>query len=361
MSILLKHLLTPYMAPAGDDGSDNGGGGGSVDRGDDFTPTDEGEGDAGSADKGEASDEGEGGDADEGDDPPRDKKGRFTKGDAADEDEGDEGDEGKDADKGGAKGKKAIMIPKGRFDEARSKHREREQALQARIEALEKQSQREAQTDDVKKLNDEIETLESDYSKALTDGKADKAQELMKAIRLKERRVVEIETSYKSAQAKELAVEEFKLDSLVSKLEADFPQLNPDSDEYSQEVVDEIGILRKGFENGGLASSQALAKAAKYVLGAAQKKTDDEPERRGLGADGKDKGADRRQKQLKKNLDAAGKQPPRMDDAGVDSSKKGGGVDAKSVNRMTEEEFAALPESTKSRLRGDVFDENALA
>lgn len=40
MNPLLRTLLSRYMAPAGDDGSDTGGTG-AIDRGDDFAPTDD--------------------------------------------------------------------------------------------------------------------------------------------------------------------------------------------------------------------------------------------------------------------------------------------------------------------------------
>lgn len=348
MSILFQKLFSQYMRPAGEE--DGGGSGGTVDRGDDVD-LDDPVGDDDGADAGdESSSSGE-----------RDEKGRFkaknTDDESGDEDDGDESDK---SDEGKNGKKKPIMIPKARFDELNRSARETNAQLQARIDQLEKQSQREAQTDDVKKLNDEVETLEADYSKALADGNTAKAQELMRSIRLKERRIVEIETEYKSARARDQALEQFKLDSLIDKLESDFPVLNPDTDEYDQEKVDEIGLLRTGFERGGLSSSAALAKAVKYVLGEAQtKEAEKSSQKRGLG--GGDKGGERRQKQLEKNIDASKRQPPRLDDSGVDSSKKGGGIDAKSVARMTEEEFKALPESTKARLRGDIIDENASA
>jgi hypothetical protein len=345
MNELLKQMLRlgGYMNEA-DDGTGGGASGGAAaDRGDDLAPADIGDkADDKGADGADEKKEGEGdGEAagadgdnkdgeDKDDETPRDKDGKFTK--------------------------KDPVIPKARFDELNRKAREREAALQTRIAELEKQAVKEVQQQDSAKLEKEIEDLEEEYQKLLDDGKTDKAKEVMRQIRLKERQVVAMEVEHKSEKARVQAVEQLKFDNLVEKLESEYPVLNPDADEFDEAKVEEVVFLRQSFERSGMSSTAALAKAVKYVLGDVQKKDEPAP-KRGIDADGK-KDA-RRAEQVKKNIDAAVKQPAKMGDAGMDSNKKGGGLDTSNVNDMSEEEFNALPAATKARLRGDTFDEVA--
>ena len=63
---------------------------------------------------------------------------------------------------------------------------------------------------------------------------------------------------------------------------------------------------------------------------------------------------DRKEAQVAKNLDTQRRQSPSMKDAGMDSDKAGI-KDKIDVSKLTPEEFAALPEATKAKLRGDVL------
>lgn len=337
MNELLKRMLGfgGYMNEA-DAGEGGGAGGGAVDRGDDYAP-------AGIDDK------------------PTDEKVEDEK---VEDDEKVEEDEDKTEEdeqprnKDGKFAKKDPVIPKARFDEVNRKAREREAALQARIAELEKQATKEVAVQDAAKLEKEVEDLEEEYQKLLDDGKTDKAKEVMRQIRLKERQIVTMEAEHKSERARVQAIEQLKFDNLVEKLESEYPVLNPDSDAFDEVKVEEVVFLRQSFERSGLSSTAALAKAVKYVLGDAQKKPEakeDDEARDGIGS--KKKVDERRKEQIKKNIDAATKQPPKLGEAGMDSNKKGGGIDSSNVNDMTEEEFNALPAATKARLRGDIIDE----
>jgi hypothetical protein len=55
----------------------------------------------------------------------------------------------------------------------------------------------------------------------------------------------------------------------------------------------------------------------------------------------------------KENIKDAKKQPPDLSDSGVDSSKQGKTTEDIDVTRLSMEEFDALPDTTKARLRGD--------
>lgn len=96
--------------------------------------------------------------------------------------------------------------------------------------------------------------------------------------------------------------------------------------------------------------SKALIKAGSDIMKrfAPQKQGEPEPEKEGLKNE-----SDRKQAQVSKNLDVTKRQPASMKDVGLDSDKLGATSTTPDVNQMTREEFDALPESTKARMRGD--------
>jgi hypothetical protein len=144
---LYQKLFGRFAAPANEDGGDAGGG--VVDRGDDFVPTDDDE----AVDKKEAAD-----------DKAEDKKEA-----ADDKKEGDEGDD---------KGKK---IPEARFTEAIRKHKDRQAALEARIKELEGAATSTKVSKDIQGVEADIDKLQDEYEEAIADNNKDK----MKAIRAK--------------------------------------------------------------------------------------------------------------------------------------------------------------------------------
>lgn len=335
MHYLLKSLLAHagLMAPADDDGSDNGG---AVDRGDEFDPlgaegvddkADDSAADDSAADDDKDADDDDAADDDKADDkedddlPPKKAK----------KDDGDDG-----------KARRQIRVPKARLDQEIAARK----ALEQRLADLTKQSKKEAEDTTSASLDREIAELENKYDELLADGETKKANEIMRAIRAKERQAVELRSEQKSERARVQAVEQIRLDTLIEKLEADFPALDPDATDYDQEAVDEVMLLRGGFEKQGMTSTDALARAVKYVLGTPAKKAAADEPKKGLG-DG------RRQSQTKKNLDAEKRIPGRVDRVGVDSDRRGENR-SQDVTNMSEEEFNSLPESTKARLRGDL-------
>lgn len=245
--------------------------------------------------------------------------------------------------------KQNLKVPKARLDAAIAKGRAREAELRAQIEALTRTSASDATTTSVATIEKEIEELEAKHKAALDDGKSDAATALLREIRIRERQISDLRSEFKSEQARLLAVEQVKVDLLVSRLEEQFPQINPESDEYDQEVVDEVLFLRQSFEAKGLPSSEALSRAMKYVFVAAPAKPE-ESEKKGLAAGGA--GGDRKVKAVGKTVDAMKRTPPSTSLAGADTDKKGGAPET-NVQQMTDEEFEALPESTKARMRGD--------
>lgn len=256
---------------------------------------------------------------------------------------------------------KPTSIPIARFNEAQRKSREREAALTARIDSLTKDGDARVQEEDVAKLEESIAALEVAYNDHLKDGETKEALDVMRQIRKAERDVSTLLSDKKSSAAQAMAVEEIKVDFIIKDLEEKNPILDPKSDEYDDDVVSLISAARTGFESEGMSSSAALDKASREVLRRIQpaaKAADesDGDEEKGLGAKKVD---GRKSKQVKANIDAKKAQGADMDVAGVDSDKKGGGVETKSAMDMTDEDMEALPASKLAQLRGDFVPADA--
>lgn len=260
---------------------------------------------------------------------PRDEKGKFT-----------------------GKG-----IPKARFDEAVGKEREAREAAERRAAELERQlnasTQQQAQSTAVAELEASIEALEAKHAELLLDGDTAGAAKVMKDIRMSERQIARAESEAIVNQRTSQALESQRVNTAVARLEADYAPLNPDSEAYDGDLVELVlSKQRTLIQQQGMAPSEALTLAASTVMKRfGTQTTPVEPDEKGLAA--AKQLADRKADQVKKNLATAGKQPPSMKDSGLDSDKAGQTGKLPNVSQMTTEEFNALPESTKAKLRGD--------
>lgn len=333
MNPLLMKLLSVYMAPEGEGSS----GGGTADRGDNLDGDKKPEGEAGEEGAGKEGESSGGTEADakkedgeDGDDKQgRDEKtGRFTK-----------------------KERDEQHIPKARFDEAVGKERSAREAAERRAAELEAQVAREEKSADIAAKEAEIEKLEEQHAKLLIDGEKEKATEVMKKIRHSEREIARLESDAKVSSATSRAVEQVRVEAVIARLEADHPMMNEKSEDYNPRVVNLVlAEQRRLISEERLTPAKALQQAADTIIElVTPKKTDDGDSKGGLSA--AQKSADRKSEQVKRNIDTSQRQPASMKDAGKDSDKAGEGkVD---VANLTQAEFAALPDSTKARLRGD--------
>lgn len=257
---------------------------------------------------------------------PRDPDGKFTKKD------------------------KEQHIPKSRFDDAVNKERQAREAAEGQLAELQKQLKTVDRNADNEKLEADIKTLEQQHTKLMLDGEAEKAAAIMSEIRMKERQIGIASNSALTEQAKEQAREEMRMELTIERLEGTYDEFNPEHEKFDAGLVDMVLALQRHKISQGLSPSKALVAAATDVM--KRMGTDGGTgEARGLAA--AEKGADRKAEQVAKNLDAAKRQPASTKAAGKDSDK--GGETAPTVAGMTMAEFAALPESTKSKLRGDTL------
>ena len=243
------------------------------------------------------------------------------------------------------------MLPKHRYDTVRARNR----ALQERLERMEQERQellerakgsettpsdKPADTDE-ESPQELLIQLEEKITDALLDGDKSLVVELRKKQRELEQYIFQQELASTAQNATFQAREQVRLDTTVDFLEATYPELNPDAENFNQELVNELEELRAAFEASGQYSpSQALLKAAKYMF-------PDVPETPTAPAAPSKSGA------VKKAVSAAQKQPPSLKKVGQDADT-GGIVEDIDPSKITEKDLEALPEQTLARLRGDI-------
>jgi hypothetical protein len=248
-----------------------------------------------------------------------------------------------------AKGKedKGRFIPKDRFDEAVRKERGEKEEFARRLKEYEdREAQRETSAD-YAKAQKAIRGMIEQHTSLLADGELEKASDLMEQILGMQAEMAEHKAEAKASAAKNQAKEEVRYEALVAKLEADYPQINPDAEEFDKATVRKMTAMMSGLmQTERMSASQALKEAVEIILGPIQK-----------NSAGKERVAEsglrRKEEAVKKALEAKNKQPASTNAMGVDHDKTGGPLDSSAVMKMSYDEFVKLPESKLSELRGD--------
>lgn len=249
------------------------------------------------------------------------------------------------------------QIPKSRFDQAVKKARDEAAAATKKADDLEAQIKANQGEVDAEKIELRIDEAEDELEKAIADGNVDKKAALRKEIRQLNRQLSDGNAAAHAARATAIAVEQIRYDALVSVMETEHPELNPDNeDTYDQDMVEELTDYKSAFEAKGLSSSEALKKALKAVYKAAAAKKEEEPEEEvdeEKEQVAKDLAAKKKADTVAAALAAKKKQPPDQKKTGLDSDKAGK-KDAKvDVKKLSNTEFDALSEDEKKKLRGD--------
>ena len=234
----------------------------------------------------------------------------------------------------------AHMIPKSRYDSAQARARAAEkkvkeyEAQQAAQVATDVSATRQAET-----LDTRLEEIDRDIEQARLDGDVDKIVGLQKTARDVEKQIYQSMAEVAASNAGSAAQESVKLDSLIDTLETQYDILNPDSENFDEDKINEILDMQGAFVKNGDSASAAMLKAIGYIM----------PEERIT-----DEVANKRRTNVAKNLKAASAQAPGSNETGMNSDAGGKSTDQKvDVSQMTMEEFDALPPETIKRLRGD--------
>ena len=197
----------------------------------------------------------------------------------------------------------------------------------------------------------DFDAKEVEYQNMVLDGETDKAVGLRREIRKAERATLEFEMRAEMNQTVSQDRQMNALQQAANAMEEAYPVFSRDSAVYNEDMTNEVVELRDAFMMKGYEAVDALSKAVKYVV----KDHDlDQAQESAPSLAGKAQKSDelaKKRAQVSRKLQAAEAQPPEL--PGESSSMHGEkGLD---VSTMTEEEFAALPEATLKRLRGDIL------
>lgn len=234
--------------------------------------------------------------------------------------------------------KKEPMIPKSRLDEVLAKNK----ALQAEIEAerAAREARQPAVDKDAKAFD--FDAKETEYMKLVMEGETDKALKVRKEIRAAEQAQLVAQTSTHTAQDSEAVA----LQKAAAEIEANFPQFRKGHEKFNEEATKVVIKMRDGLIATGSNAVEALNEAVEFAV-------------RKFGFDESIENKDRtnvveldekrKADATKKKIDAQQKQPPELKGEGNKTKRQ----EPNAVEEMSDEEFNALPESAKRRLRGD--------
>jgi hypothetical protein len=320
----------------GGDGADAGGTG-TVDRGDDFTPTDDDEQPAAAADPGPDVDP-ENPDADTDADPEADKDDKEEKADAK---------------------KREARIPLSRHKEMLEKERAKRSELEQKLAQYQQGTQVAQLNEDITTAENDILKLEKEYATLLADGEVEKATAAMAKIRGLERQMAEAKSDMKIAAAESRAAERARYNIALERIEAEYPMLNADHDDYDADLMQDVVDLKASYEaRRGLTPTAAMQKAVEKLLGAstkAQQKVLDTTPRVSEKDVAKEKATERKQGAVKTALDAAKRTPPSTARVGMDNDKAGGALTAADLKKMSQADFAKLTDEQLAQMRGDTI------
>lgn len=329
MNLTLNHPLRRlYLAP-----DDAAGGTDTVDRGDDLTPSPD---KAGQGGEGEAA------------------AAALLEKELADKAAAAEADKDPDADPDKSDPKKDSRIPLSRHEKILAKERETRQNLERELKKYQGGAQVADLNADIRVAEDKVLTLEKEYARLITDGETEKAAVKMAEIRRTERDINEAKSDAKLSAAVARATENVRYGTALERIEAEYPMLNEDHDDFDEAVFGEVVELMNGYKAQGYTPTDALQKAVRKELGAktaAQKKVIDTTPR----VDPKDVAAARRKDATNKTIAAVENTPASTAKIGTDSDKIGGGLSAKAVMGMSQKEFAKLGDDDLARMRGDTL------
>ncbi len=240
--------------------------------------------------------------------------------------------------------KKQQRIPKQRFDEINERRKTAElqiRELQAKLDAQE-----------AKPLEDEFDfdTKEQEYMEHVLDGELDKAKVVRSEIRSAETRRYQAMATTVRDEAVEVTQARTEYMVVVNKLQSDFNEFNPEGEGFNQDLVDEVLEMKDAFisrEGNLLTPGQALTKAAAYVAKMNDLKDPMFVEARIEKRVDLTKVVSKKPVNVKEKVKQSNAQPPNMEAGETDLKGSPNIVD------MDDDEFEALPEATKRRLRGD--------
>lgn len=244
--------------------------------------------------------------------------------------------------------KEPIRIPKYRLDQEAAKRR----AAEEKVKQLEEMLNNAAPVTDAPELDFDIaDSVKAAFDKVL-DGDLDNAtQAIVDVITSTNKQVLEAARADAAKQATAITnqtAQKTELDQVIDRLETTYDVFNQESDNYNQDLVQEVLAMQAGYRASGMTDAQAMEKAANNALvlyGFAEFEGDAPEQTEAPAAETKTAPS----QQVRKNVEASKQQPPDL----PPSSSREERTPEIDIMQLSEEEFDALPEATLRRLRGD--------
>ena len=251
---------------------------------------------------------------------------------------------------------KEPRIPKSRFDQAVQKERAEKAELAQRLKAYEQREQQLREAENFEESQTKVKDLLKQHSSLLADGDLDKASDVMEQV-LQLRDDMQNARMIKQADnARNSAKIEVQYDATVTRLETEYPEINPDSDEFDQNAVRRVQMMVTGLmQNEGKNPAEALQEATDILL-KPLKEAKGETLRDKPSEEAVQQGMRRTQQQIDKNIKAAEQQPPSATEVGQDHDKTGGPLNADALKAMSWEEFIKVPDDELAKMRGDYLN-----
>lgn len=256
-------LLRRYHRPA-DDGTDLPG---TADYGDDFTPTDDDADAARTArgadadDAGSASGRKDGADGEGGEDADEGEPLRAAADDLAAKDEGANKES-----TGTPRTGKGKFIPLERHEKLLKKERARREELEAQLQQSRAGREMAAANETLSQIEDELTAMEEKYNDLLAEGDTKAATRMMTEIRRKNAELNAATIAQRDAEIMARAVEKVRYDEALDRIERAYPQLDPDSEEYDEDVYQDVVDLMQAGQRRGLSATKALQRAVDLSL-----------------------------------------------------------------------------------------------
>lgn len=209
-------------------------------------------------------------------------------------------------------------------------------------------------------LDQEILKLEGAFAKLTTDGEHEKAAITMGQIRILERQSLTLQHQAATAVQIAQATEAARYDTALERIEAAFPVLNPEHEDFDITKLRAVAKLSAGYQKMGDTPSAALQEAVKLLVGDPNKATQTAKQTDALEVTPRVDpmevaAAARKAKAVEKALAARDKQAPDANKVGLNSDKAGGNISIENIMKMNDADFSKLPEDVLSRMRGDAL------
>lgn len=238
---------------------------------------------------------------------------------------------------------KGQFIPKKRFDEVNQRRKTAEDKL-AQIERENKATQQ------AQDATYDFDAKEKEYLDLVLDGKTDEAIALRKEIRAAERTEFQrVATEQAHTVSKQATVQE-RIQEITARYESEHDVFDPESENYSEDVLDDLQSLYSGYGQSGKFTDAAAAFEAAIIktlkMHGIETKANSAPTPTATPEP-----PTTPTRTAQKRVEAIANQPPLIARTGAQSADHGhSNINVKS---LSPEEIMKLPEATRRRLRGD--------